>query len=198
MSKAEQTHQRIIVQAAPLFNPYGYSGTSIYDIMRVTQLKKGGLYSHFQSKEAIALAAFDYAFALMNERFTQYLTQAPASAYEQLLASIEAFASVVYDPPVAGGCAMLNAAIESDDAFPTLKQKARQAMDSWFGLIRHIVKKGISRQEFRSQVDGEEVATVIIASLEGALMMSKLYDDPVHMQRMLRHLRTSLLTELIN
>jgi TetR/AcrR family transcriptional repressor of nem operon len=197
MGKAEETHQRIIVQSAPLFNQYGYSGTSIQDIMRVVDLKKGGIYSHFESKEALAEAAFDYAVKLINERFTLFLAQASTSCLEQLFASIDAFATVAHDPPVTGGCATMNTAIESDDAIPPLKQKARRAMDMWFRLITRLIHEGIRKQEFRPEVDAEEVATTVIAGLEGALMMSKLYDDPVHMQRMVKHLRSYIISELV-
>ncbi len=197
MGKAEETHQRIIVQSAPLFNQYGYSGTSIQDIMRVTDLKKGGIYSHFESKEELAEAVFDYAIKLMNERFTTFLAQAPARCLEQLFASIDAFATVAHDPPVAGGCAAMNTAIESDDTFPPLKQRARRAMDTWSRLITRLIREGIRKQEFRPEVDAEEVATVVISSLEGALMMSKLYDDPVHMLRIVKHLRAYLVSELV-
>lgn len=197
MGKAEQTHQRIIAQAAPLFNQYGYSGTSMQDILRVTDLQKGGIYGHFASKEELAQAAFDYTIGLMSERFTSFLTQAPTSCLEQLFASIEAFASVVQSPPVAGGCAALNTAIESDDASPLFKQKARQAMEKWFRLLEHLLRKGIRTHEFHPDVEVEEVATTMIASLEGALMLSKLYDDPAHMERVVKHLRLYLITELI-
>ncbi|MGH2511026.1 MAG: TetR family transcriptional regulator C-terminal domain-containing protein [Ktedonobacteraceae bacterium] len=196
MGKAEQTHQRIIVQSAPLFNQHGYSGTSMQDILRVTDLKKGGIYSHFESKAALAHAVFDYAVGLMNERFTTFLTRAPASCLEQVFASIEAFASVVYQPPVAGGCATLNTAIESDDAFPLFKQQAGRAMDAWFKLVAHLLREGIRKQEFRPEINVEEVATTMIASLEGALMLSKLYDDPIHMERVVKHLRSYLISEL--
>lgn len=198
MGKAEETHQRIIVQSAPLFNQYGYSGTSIQDIMRVTDLKKGGIYSHFESKEALAEAVFDHAFKLINKRFATFLAQAPATCLEQLFASIEAFATVAHDPPVAGGCTMMNTAIESDDAFPPLKQKARRAMDTWFRLISRLVREGIRKQEFRPGANADEVATIMISSLEGALMMSKLYDDPIHMQRAVKHLRSYLISELVS
>lgn len=64
MSKAEETKEKIIKQAAQLFNQYGYAGSSMSDIMRATRLQKGGIYNHFQSKQELALAAFDFASTL--------------------------------------------------------------------------------------------------------------------------------------
>jgi TetR/AcrR family transcriptional regulator, transcriptional repressor for nem operon len=61
-------------------------------------------------------------------------------------------------------------------------------MDIWRSTIHRIVSKGIERHEIRSDVDSEAFATVFIATLEGALMLSKLYQDTVHMHRAIDHL----------
>src|SRR5215472_10592330 len=61
MTKGEMTRQKILEQAAPLFNRLGYAGCSMQDIMAATGLEKGGLYRHFSSKEELAEAVFRYS-----------------------------------------------------------------------------------------------------------------------------------------
>jgi len=61
-------------------------------------------------------------------------------------------------------------------------------MDIWRASIHHIVAKGIERQEIRPDVDIEAFATVFIATLEGAVMLSKLYEDTIHMHHAIEHL----------
>jgi len=68
MSKAEQTRQRIIKQAAKLFNQQGFAGASMAELMAATGLKKGGIYNHFTSKDELAIAAFDYNVQLASQR----------------------------------------------------------------------------------------------------------------------------------
>ncbi|OUL35930.1 TetR family transcriptional regulator [Nostoc sp. T09] len=187
MSKGEETKAKILQQAAELFNQQGYAGSSISDIMRVTGLQKGGIYNHFQSKDELALQAFDYAIACVSQH-TRAALRSKHHAIERLQAIIGVFSSFVDNPPIKGGCPLLNTAIESDDAHPALRKRAQQGMDSWRQLIGLIIEKGISRNEIRSGVDADEVATVIIATLEGAIMMSKLYGDSIHMQRAINHL----------
>src|ERR1700760_1245310 len=60
--RGSATRQRIIEQSAPIFNQRGYAGTSMSELMAATGLEKGGLYRHFESKESLAVAAFDYAW----------------------------------------------------------------------------------------------------------------------------------------
>ena len=62
MSKGEETKQRIIAAAAPLFNKKGFEGCSMQDIMEATDLQKGGIYRHFTGKEDLAEQCFHYSW----------------------------------------------------------------------------------------------------------------------------------------
>lgn len=186
--KGEQTKEFILARTAPVFNRMGYFGARLDDIVRATGLEKGGIYNHFASKDELALAAFDYSIGLVEKRFERAL-DGKRHAIDRLLAIVSVFHDTIEDPPVSGGCPLLNTAIEADDAHPELRDRARKAMDAWYGLTRRVVMKGIERGEIRPEADPDSVATMMIASLEGAIMMSKLYDDPMHIRRSVEHLK---------
>jgi AcrR family transcriptional regulator len=155
--------------------------------MRATGLEKGGIYNHFTSKEQLALEAFDYAYELVAQRTRQALN-GKAHAIERLAAIVSVFEGLVATPLVAGGCPILNSAIEADDANEPLRARAAQAMDNLrVGTVCRIVQRGIERGEIRADVDADEVASVLVALLEGAVMLSNLYKDPVHMRRAASH-----------
>ena len=63
MGKGELTRQRIIEEAAQIFNQRGFAGCSMQDVLDATGLEKGGVYRHFESKEELAAEAFRYAWA---------------------------------------------------------------------------------------------------------------------------------------
>ncbi len=182
MSKGEQTREMILAQAAQLFSRQGYFGSSLSDIMHETGLEKGGIYNHFSSKEQLALEAFDHVIALLEQRIRRLLS-GKTHAIDRLLALVSHFQSLIDDPIVVGGCPILNTAIEADDAHPALRDRARVAMDRLRDTIERIIARGIQRQEIRPEVDVDTFVTVFIATLEGAVMLSKLYQDPAHMQR---------------
>ncbi|MEM9926351.1 MAG: TetR/AcrR family transcriptional regulator [Cyanobacteria bacterium P01_D01_bin.50] len=195
MSKGEETKERILHQAAALFNTQGYAGASISDIMRVTGLKKGGIYNHFQSKDELALQAFDYAIDLIKQRYGDALRN-KRHAVERLQAIISVFSANIENPAIEGGCPLMNAAVESDDAHPMLRQRAQAAMDSWRNMVCKVIQKGIARGEIRPEVKADEVASVMISLIEGAVMMSKLYDDSTHLDRAIAHLNSYIKFEL--
>jgi len=69
-------------------------------------------------------------------------------------------------------------------------------MDSLRSTIQRIISKGIERQEIRPGVDSDVCATLFIATLEGSVMLSKLYQDPVHMRRAAEHVTNYIETNL--
>lgn len=187
MRKGELTREHILEQAAGLFNQQGFAGASLSDIMDATGLQKGGIYRHFESKEALAVEAFDFAVQRMSERFAEAVS-GKESALERLRGIIGVFAELPTNPPVPGGCPIMNAAIENDDGNPLLRQRAREAMNGLQALIRRTVERGIAQGELRADLDAKELATVMTATLEGAVMLSRLYDDPAHVRRAADHL----------
>jgi AcrR family transcriptional regulator len=182
MSKGEQTRERILARSAQLFNRQGFFGASLNDIMRETGLEKGGIYNHFSSKEQLALEAFDFAYELIQQRMREEMA-GKYNAIERLLSYVSAFQRIAEDPPVPGGCPILNTTIDADDANEPLRDRARAAMDNWRSTIHRIINKGIERQEVHPDVNADEVASILISTLEGALMLSNLYRDTIHMKR---------------
>lgn len=187
MPKGEETRQAILSRTVGLFNRKGYAGVSLSQVMEVTGLKKGGIYNHFASKEQLALDVFDYAVARVRERFVEGL-RGKKTAGARLHAILAIMARYVTDPPVDGGCPVNNAAVDSLYTFPALQQRARAGMEELQHYIRSTVEKGIARGELKKEIEPAQVASVMMAALEGALTMSKLYDNPVHMERVVAHL----------
>jgi TetR/AcrR family transcriptional repressor of nem operon len=172
ITRGNATRRRILEQSAAVFNRHGYSGTSMSALMAATGLEKGGLYRHFESKEELAAAAFDYAWETVTEPRRRGLEDC-ATSLEKLLLLVRNFV----EPParaLPGGCPLLNTAIENDDGNPVLREKARGALDEWRSLIAEIVREGQRGRELRKDVDPVAVATIVISSLEGAIMFSRL------------------------
>jgi TetR/AcrR family transcriptional repressor of nem operon len=171
MSKGEKTRQRIVAKAATLFNERGFKGGSMADLMEATGLEKGGIYRHFSSKEDLAAAAFEFAWQAATHMGMHDLDSVPNSV-DKLKRFVANF--VERRPSVPGGCPLLNTAIDADDGNRTLRGRARRALHQWQDILSEIINVGRERKEIRSEVDPKKLATLIIGSLEGALMISRL------------------------
>jgi TetR/AcrR family transcriptional repressor of nem operon len=166
MSKAERTRQFIIEQTAPVFNKLGYAGTSLADLTAATGLTKGAIYGNFENKEEVALAAFDHNLALIWEGIRTGTTSS-APVREQLLALHRFYRRVYPSLRLAGGCPILNAAVEADDAPPTaLRQRVQESLARWSLPITRLIEQGQQTGEIRPAVVPSRYATLFIALVE--------------------------------
>jgi TetR/AcrR family transcriptional regulator, transcriptional repressor for nem operon len=191
LSKGARTREQVIEQAAGLFNQHGYHGVSISDVMAATGLEKGGIYRHFTSKDELALAAFAFSVEKMRERFDEAMA-GTETALERLAAIISVYARLPSDPPVPGGCPILNAAVEADDSNPELKAEAQRVLGDLKRALRSIVRQGQEQGELRLDLDLEAFANVFVAQLEGAVMVSKLFGSQAPMRHVVEHLTSWL------
>jgi TetR/AcrR family transcriptional regulator, transcriptional repressor for nem operon len=194
MRKGEQTRREIIRKAAPIFNHKGYEGAALSDLMRATRPEKGGIYRHFESKQELAGEAFDYAWRIaLDNRFEG--TEAIPNTVDRMKQIVRNFRDRRAGL-VPGGCPLLNTAIDTDDGNPPLRAKARRALRLWVDRLQSIAEEGQRRAEIRSDVDPAEVATLIVSTLEGSLMVSRLRrnDEPLNLacRHLEEHLETSV------
>jgi TetR/AcrR family transcriptional regulator, transcriptional repressor for nem operon len=193
MRKGEQTRQDIIRKAAPIFNQRGYDGAALSDLMQATGLKKGGIYRHFSSKEALAAEAFDYAWRETLGARIHDLDTIPNTVdrLKQLVANFVERRGVI-----PGGCPLLNTAIDTDDGNSVLQERARKALRSWRSYLISMIGSGIKAREIRSRVVAKKLATLIISSLEGAIMLYRLERNEKALRDVQAHLDSYLETEV--
>jgi|SRR5437016_1014936 len=193
MRKGEQTRQEIIRKAAPIFNQKGYDGAAVSDLMRATGLEKGGIYRHFSSKEALAAEAFDYAWReTLDARIHDLDTISnTVDRLKQLVANF-----VERRGTIPGGCPLLNTAIDTDDGNSVLRARARKALRRWRNYLTSMISSGIKAREIRRKVDAKKLATLIISSLEGAIMVYRLERNEEALLAIQAHLDSYLETEV--
>jgi AcrR family transcriptional regulator len=133
MSKGQRTRERIIAQAAPIFNQRGFAGSSMQDVMEATGLEKGGLYRHFASKEELAAEAFRYALA-GSVRVRMEKVDRGHGAVEQLKSAVKRFVEAPSALP--GGCPLMNTAVDADDGNAVLRELACKGFADWRERLR--------------------------------------------------------------
>jgi len=193
MSKGDQTRQRIVSEAAALFNRQGFAGSSMADLMEATGLEKGGIYRHFSSKEEVAAEAFDYAWQAVTDTRMQDLDSV-LNSVDRLKRFISNF--VERRSPVPGGCPLLNTAVEADDGSPVMRERARSALRQWQSRLGAITIGGVKKGEIRKGTSPKKLATLIVSSLEGALMIARLERSDKALRAVQAHLNQYLETEV--
>lgn len=187
MRNPEITRENILKQSGQLFNTVGYKATSLKHITDATGYTKGAIYRHFKSKDELEIETLSHLsfqmFDLMKARI-----KAQKTAGDKLRAIFNYFETYISKPPLKGGCPLLNVAIEADDAHPHLRKRAIMILDVLRDSIDAILSNGVKHGQIKMGIDKAYYATVIIATLEGAIMMSKLKGDNKDIVRVVIHL----------
>ena len=71
----------------------------------------------------------------------------------------------------------MNTAIEADDGNPVLRQLALDGIQAWKRRLEKIVREGLRAGEIREGTVPRHVANVLVSTLEGALMISRMEGD---------------------
>ena len=187
MRNADITIEKILDRSGVLFNTQGYKATSISDITASTGLTKGAIYRHFRSKEDLELRTLRHLASILDETLRALIKEQP-TAGKKLRAVFHFFSSYITNPPIEGGCPLLNVAIEADDTNPGLRQGALAILHNLRSSLISILEKGIKYGQLKPDIDKKAFATVCIASLEGAIMMSKLKGDNEDVRIIIRYL----------
>lgn len=187
MRDPEATREKILKKSGVLFNTKGYKATSISEITDATGLTKGAIYRHFKSKEDLERETL-YHLSMMMFAETRKRIKEQLTAGDKLRAVFRYFESYISNPVVKGGCPLLNAAIEADDAHPVLRKASLKILDTLRDSIITILENGIRYKQLIPDLNKDYYATVIIASLEGAIMMSKLRGNNDDLKHVIIHL----------
>jgi AcrR family transcriptional regulator len=182
-----ETKSAILQHAGNLFNVQGYKATSISHITDSTGFTKGAIYRHFKNKEKLEEQSLVYLMGVMFEKLRAQIKK-QNNAVDKLKGVIRFFESYISKSPIAGGCPLLNVAIEADDHSPHLRKKAYSILEILKESIVTILSNGIKFGQIKRNIDEEYYATVIIASLEGAIMMSRLSKTDRDIRLVISHL----------
>jgi TetR/AcrR family transcriptional regulator, transcriptional repressor for nem operon len=191
MTKADRTRQFIIEKTAPLFNQKGFDGTSLQDLTRITGLTKGALYGNFADKDQIAAEAFHFSVKKVRSMVRQRL-EGVGSYKKQLIQLLDFYAKYVFEPPVEGGCPLLNAAIEVDDHRTSMRKVVATELVQTVEFISLLLRKGVKAKEFRSDIKPRQLAYTFFCSVEGALMFSRVERSREPMDIIVRHCKSIL------
>ena len=190
MTKGEETRQFIIEKAAPIFNVKGIAATAMSDIMEATKLSKGSMYVHFENKEVLACAAVDHNMKLLGNKLQTAISKAK-TAKGELLAFIDFFSNPI-NPPVTGGCPLLNFGTEADDTNPIVKEKVNSGIKFTQQIVENIINKGITNGEFKPNWNASEFATIIFAMLEGGNLMARTSGNNDKMNTIIKTLKVMI------
>jgi AcrR family transcriptional regulator len=190
--KGERTRRRIVEAALQLFSVKGYFNTSVSDLLTATQLTKGGLYCHFQSKEEIWYAVYEEAVHVW--RLTVFegvrvvadpLRRIEKTCEHVLRGYLE---KEVFD----GGCFFVNMLVELSGQSASMSRHILKGFVGFARLFQNWLEEARQAGQLRADLDPCEVANFIVITLNGAATLFAASRDAGLLERTNRQLQTYL------
>lgn len=172
LSKGEITREKILESAQRLFFLNGYYRTSIDDILKDSETKKGNFYFHFRSKESLGYAVLDIYSAHFQENL-QSVSASKRSSLQKIFLFFEKTEKNLVHNGCMGGCPFGNFALEMSDIHQGFRKRIDQIFDVWAHQIQAILEEGVKRGEIKKNIDIKALSKFLVAFSEGAMLLAK-------------------------
>ncbi|MCH8029777.1 MAG: TetR/AcrR family transcriptional regulator [Candidatus Dadabacteria bacterium] len=170
---------KLIEAATDLIHQKGYHTTTVDNILDKTGVKKSNFYYHFKSKEELALIALDSRIEQFEEEIINYtLLDGSISPKSRLKRFYKKISDYHESLNCERGCPFGNLAIEMSDVNEGFRSRLSVFFQNWESVLESCIAEGIKRGEFRSDIDPQHIASLLLCHLEGAIMMVKTYKTP--------------------
>jgi TetR/AcrR family transcriptional repressor of nem operon len=179
---------RILDAAAQLIGRQGFNQTSIDDVIREAGLSgKSHFYHYFKSKEQLGYEVLERQFARFAERGLAILREPMIDPIERLGLFIDSLVALQAERGFRSASPFGKLALEMADAHEGFRARIQTVFDRWASQIQSLLWE--ARPVLVDDVDGARLARFIIATLEGALMLSTVNRDAEALQGIATDLR---------
>ena len=185
------TRDRILAATTELFRRRGYNGTSLRDITTAAQATTGSLYHFFPGgKSDLAKTFITEAGASYQQLFEMIVDEA-ADPAEAICDFFDGAADVLEEGGFIDVCPVGTIAREVASSHDDLRLAADREFDGW-------IEAAASRFRAAGMAPSEaaEVATTIVAALEGGFLLARCRQNGELLRVTGRHMRALVLARL--
>jgi len=196
LAKGRVTRERILAAAQPMVLRQGFAGTSLDDLLKATSLTKGAFFHHFGGKAEFARALAEHYRGNHLALFEKFAAEADTASEDPLdatlafLKSFEAFVEARTTP--LAGCIYAAYAYQSRQFDSEVQTLVANGLKSWEALYEARFDAILARYKPKAPATAAELAEMIVAIVEGGLILSRSYGDAHLVARQSRQFRNYL------
>jgi TetR/AcrR family transcriptional repressor of lmrAB and yxaGH operons len=157
----------LISATGRLLRRQGYAATGLNQVMTEAGAPKGSMYFHFPGgKEELAAAAVDRFAGRITANMTDLLARRTAA--DAISGFFDAYIEHSERTEFRDGCVVATVALDEAGTHDLLADAASKALHTWVDLLADALEA-----EGRTTDEAHGLATLVIAALEGTIVMSK-------------------------
>jgi TetR/AcrR family transcriptional regulator, transcriptional repressor for nem operon len=172
--RGRASRERIVERAAELFAERGIAATTVDEVLAAAGAGKGQFYHYFRSRDELAAAAVGFRCAQVVAGLTQAL--GGVSSLAGLEEALEGFIAG-FEQAGMPGCPIGTLAAEVAGRNEDARLQAAAGFDAWERLLADALERMRQRGELRADASPAVLATGLLASIEGGMVLSQARKD---------------------
>jgi TetR/AcrR family transcriptional regulator, transcriptional repressor for nem operon len=172
--RGRASRERIVERAAELFAERGIAATTVDEVLAAAGAGKGQFYHYFRGRDELAAAAVGHRCAQVVAGLTQALGN--VSSLAGLDQALEGFIAR-FEQSGLPGCPIGTLATEVAGRNEDARLQAAAGFDAWEHLLADALERMRQRGELRADTPAAAVATALLASIEGGMVLSQARKD---------------------
>lgn len=187
------TRDAIVEAATRLIQVKGYKATSLDDVLRETGVGKGSFYHFFRSKEELGHAILDMIVQhFIAQTVDPCFSESAVKPMTQIRCFLDRVVAAQRAGNCVGGCPLGNLASELSDVHEGFRSRLAEVFSAWRSRLARALEQAQQRGEARGECRPDAVAHFVVASLEGAILMTKVTKDIRVMEQCVEELKRYL------
>jgi AcrR family transcriptional regulator len=164
---------RIIEAAARIFAQKGYARAAVADIAVNAEIGKGTIYAYFDSKEDLFFAVFEWFMLQTGAAAKVSISHLGGSASQRLEALSDSIMGM-WDEIKDAFILTIEfwAASSSSQMRERFKDAFRRLYEEFRAIVVSVIRDGIERGEFRSDVNAESVAAALVGTWDALFLQA--------------------------
>jgi TetR/AcrR family transcriptional repressor of nem operon len=173
------TREAILGAAKRLMAVQGYRNTALDDVLRESGVGKGNFYYHFRSKEELGYAILDQLVAGFLERTLRpcFPGGEAGNPLGQIRCFLDRIREIQRERNAVGGCPLGNLVAELSDLHEGFRARLNDVFSAWRERLTLALREAQQAGDVSADCRPEAVAHFLVASIEGAMLMTKLTQD---------------------
>lgn len=176
MVNLKRTREDILKSVFDIVHNKGLTGTGLNELFSVSGASSGSFYNYFRSKHELGHALIDFEWSQLKSNILDLARQQEDKAIAKLLWIIDRLETKQLESPKCSGCILGNFIVDLAEQDPSFRTHLQEIFDLWQNAIADLIRDDL--EEFKPDIDPDLLAEAIVTSLEGAMLMGKLYRQP--------------------
>jgi TetR/AcrR family transcriptional repressor of nem operon len=187
-----ESKRKLLDAALRVIREKGYSATRVEDICEAAGLTKGSFFHHFDSKEALALAAAGYWIEETGAKFEAAPYHEAADPVERLLAYVDFRKALVMGELPEFTCLVGTMVQEVYDTHPALREACNKSISGHAATLVPDIEEAMRRRGMKVDWTAESLALYTQAAIQGAFILAKAQHSAAIAGECIDHLRRYL------